>query len=335
MCCTIGHFVLKMDDLVATFIDQTTQNPPPTVFSTGSLRLDIALGIGGIPGGTIVEISAPESGGKTTLAYHLIAEAQKSGGACAFIDSDRAFETAFARQCGVQIEQLYFSQPEHAEQAFDIIETLASSGAFALVALDSLNSLVSYHELTSPISQPIDRTEAETLEIEPELLARSLRRLSVMLHHIDTAIIFTSRTDRRMSTIYHQLAAHPARLALKLNASMHIRLIHLSNLICDGQVIGERFRVRVIKNKFAPCLQPIDFDIIHHQGIDKTGEVLDLGVHCKLIQPKNTGIYFREERLGRTASEAISFLNQNIIVRNDIEEAIRQLLIPDSHTAAT
>ena len=130
------------------------------------------------------------------------------------------------------------------------------------------------------------------LNIEPELLGRSLRRLSSILPHTDTAVIFTSRTDRRMSTIYHQLAAHPARLALKLNASIHIRLSDPSNLVCDGQVIGERFRVRVIKNKFAPCLQPIDFDIIHHQGIDKTGEVVDLGVHCQLIQQKNNWYLF-------------------------------------------
>ena len=144
----------------ATFFDQTPQNHPPIIYSTGSLRLDIALGVGGIPGGTIIEINAPESGGKTTLVYHLIAAAQKTGGACAFIDSDRTFEAGFARQCGVQIEQLYFSQPAHAEQAFDIIETLVGSGAFALVALDSLNSLVSCHELINPISEPSGRSES-------------------------------------------------------------------------------------------------------------------------------------------------------------------------------
>ena len=324
-----------MDDPAATFFDHTTQNHPSTVFSTGSLRLDIALGVGGIPSGRIVEINAAETGGKTTLAYHLIAGAQNAGGVCAFIDSDRAFDVSFARRCGVQVEQLYFSQPEHAEQAFDIIETLASSGAFAVVALDSLNSLVPYDELTKPISEPSGISGVDALEIEPELLARSLRRLSGGLQHTGTTVLFTSRTDKRMSTIYHQLAAHPARLALKLHASIRLRLFHLYNLICDGNVIGARFRVRVIKNKFAPCMQPIDFDIIHHQGIDKTGEVLDLGVHCKLIQQKNDGIYFRAERLGTTANEAIRFLNQNIIVRNDIEKAIRQQLIPDSHTAAT
>jgi recombination protein RecA len=323
-----------MDDPAATFFDPTTQIHPTTIFSTGSLRLDIALGVGGIPSGTIVEIDAPEAGGKTTLVYHLIAEAQKAGGVCAFIDSDRAFEASFARRCGVQVEQLYFSQPEHAEQAFDIIETLASSGAFAMVALDSLNSLVPYHELTHPISDPASISGAEALEIEPELLARSLRKLSGALQHKGTVVLFSSRTDRRMSTIYHQLAAHPARLALKLNASIRLRLAHLSTLMCDGQVVGSRFRVRVIKNKFAPCLQPIDFDIIQHQGIDKTGEVLNLGLQCKLIQQKNKGIYFRAVRLGKTASEAIRFLNEDIIVRNEIEKAIRQLLMPDSHTAA-
>jgi recombination protein RecA len=324
-----------MDDSVATFFDQTSQDHPTSIFSTGSLRLDIALGIGGIPGGTIVEFNGPEAGGKTTLAYHLIAAAQKSGGVCAFIDSDRAFNPGFARKCGVKVEQLYFSQPGHAEQAFDILSTLAATGAFSILALDSLSALVPYQELISPFCGPADKTGGDPLETDLELLAHSLRRLSSILRRTGATVLFTSQTDRRMSTIYHQLAAHPARLALKLNASIRLRLAPLSNLISGGEVVGARIQARVIKNKFSPCLQPIDFDIIHHQGIDKTGEVLDLGVHCKLIQQKNNGIYFQSERLGKTSSEALRFLNQDIIVRNDIEKAIRQLLIPDIHTAAT
>ena len=324
-----------MDESLATFFDPVTQNPPKTIYSTGSLRLDIALGVGGIPGGTIVDINAPEASGKTTLVYQIIGEAQKSGGICAFIDADRAFDPGFAGQCGVQVEQLYFSQPEHAEQALDIIESLVGSGAFSVVALDSLNSLIPYQELVSPIGEPGGKSEAEPLDTELELLARSLRKLAGSLHRSDSTVLFTSGSDRQMSSIYHQLAMHPGRLALKLQAAIRLRLSQPSNLISNGQVTGVRMRVRVIKNKFAPCLQPIDFDIIHHQGIDKTGEVLDLGVHCQLIHQKNTGIYFRAERLGRTASEAIRFLNQNIIVRNEIEKAIRQRLIPDSHTAAT
>ncbi len=324
-----------MDVPSTVFTDRMTHDRPTIIFSTGSLRLDIALGIGGIPHGTIIDINAPQAGGKTTLVYHIIAEAQKKGGVCAFIDSDRAFDPCFARQCGVQVEQLYFSQPEYAEQAFDIIETLAGSGAFSVVTLDSLNSLVPYHELTSPIGGPAGLSGGDLLETELELLARSLRKLSSMLHRTGSAVLFTSQSDRQMSTIYHQLADHPARLALKLNASIRLRLSHLCNLIYDERVIGARIRVRVIKNNFAPCLQPTDFDIIHHQGIDKTGEVLDLGVHCKVIQQKNTGIYFQAERLGKTVGEAIHCLNENVIVRNDIEKAIRQLLIPDIHPAVT
>ena len=319
-----------MDDSNATFVDQTPHDLPPTILSTGSLKLDIALGIGGIRSGTIVEIEGPEAGGKTTLACHLIAEAQKVGGICALIDSDCAFEPSFAQRCGVQAKQLYLSQPGYAEQAFDIIETLAASGVFSVVALDSLNSLVSSDELSRPIDEPADIQDGDCLAIEPELLARSLRRLAGTLQRSGTVVLFTSRTDRRMSTIYHQLAAHPARMALDLNASVRLRLTHLSDLICDGKAIGRRIQIRVIKNKFAPCMQPIDFDIIHHQGINKTGEVLDLGVRCKLIQQKNNGITFRAKRLGRTATETIRFLDQNINVRNDIEKAIRQRLIPES-----
>jgi len=324
-----------MDDSVAPLFEPITQYQPKTIHPSGSLRLDIALGIGGMPGGTIIEINAPEAGGKTTLAFHLIAEAQKSGGVCAFIDSDRAFDPCYARRCGVQVEQLYFSQPEHAEQAYTIVETLTSSGAFSVVVLDSLNSLVPYHELSSLFDEPARISGADQLETEPDLLACSLRKLSFMLHRSDTVVLFTSRRDRRMSSIYHQLAIHPSRLALKLHASIRLRLSHLSNLIFNEKVIGARIRVRVIKNKFAPCLQPTDFDIIYNQGLDKTGEVLDLGVRCKLIQQKNNGVYFHTQRLGETASETICFLNRNILVRNEIEKAIRQHLVPDLHTAAT
>ena len=323
-----------MGDPPATHFELTTQQHPQTIYSTGSLRLDIALGIGGIPSGTIVEFNGPESGGKTTLAYHLIAEAQKSGGVCAFIDPDRAFNPDFARRCGVKVEQLYFSQPGHAEQAFDILATLASAGVFSIVVLDSLSAMVPYQELIRPFSEPANKTGSDPPETDLELLALNLRRLTGILRRTGTSVLFTSQSDRRMNTIYHQLAAHPARLALKLNASIRLRLSPLSNLISDGKVIGARIHARVIKNKFSPCLQPIDFDIIQHQGIDKTGEVLDLGVQCKLVQQKINGIYFQSERLGKTSSEANRFLNQNIIVRNDIEKAIRRLLIPEIYTAA-
>ncbi len=331
----MAFFLLIMGDPAATTFELNTRQHPQIIYSTGSLRLDIALGIGGVPAGTIVEISGPEAGGKTTLIYHLIAEAQKLEGVCAFIDSDRAFDASFARQCGMKVEQLYFCQPGHAEQAFDILSTLAATGAFSILALDSLSALVPYDELFSPFSGSTDKTDSDRPETNLELLARSLRRLSGILRRTGGSVLFTNQTDRRMSTIYHQLAAHPARLSLKLNASIRLRLSPVSNLISGGNVIGNRIRARVIKNKFSPFLQPIDFDIIHCQGIDKTGEVLDLGVHCKLVKQKNNGIYFQSERLGKTSSEAIRFLNQNIIVRNNIEKAIRQLLIPDIHTAAT
>jgi recombination protein RecA len=323
-----------MGNSVAASFELTPWQHPQIIYSTGSLQLDIALGIGGIPGGTIVEFDGPEASGKTTLAYHLIAEAQKSERICALIDSDCGFNADFARRCGVNVEQLYLSQPGHAEQAFDILETLAATGVFSIVALDSFNALVPYHELFKSLNGSIYKNNSDPLLTDLELLASSLRRLSSSLRRTGTSVLFTNQTDRRMSTIYHQLAAHPARLALKLNASICLRLSPLSNLVSGGKVIGARIRARVIKNKFSPCLQPIDFDIIHHQGIDKTGEMLNLGVHCKLVLHKNNGIYFQSERLGKTSSEAKRFLNQNIIVRDDIEKAIRQVLIPDNHNAA-
>jgi recombination protein RecA len=300
-----------------------------TIISTGSLGLDIALGIGGVPLGSIVEISASEISGKTTLAYHLIAETQKLGGLCAFIDSDRSFEPGYARNCGVQVESLYYSQPEHSEQAFDMIETLSNSSSFALVVVDSLTSLVTHQELADPLITSTSHSDNESFDAQTELLARSLRKLSGVLRRTEVTVLFTNQADRQLSTIYHQLAGHPARLALKLSASIRLRLSPLTQLLIIDQVCGIRIRARVIKNKFAPCLQPADFDIIHNQGIDQIGEMLELGVQYKLVQQKNTGIYYQSERLGKISSEVRSFLNQNIQIRNDLEMALRQLLIPD------
>jgi len=324
-----------MDDLAEITLENPARTPPLRIFPTGSLRLDIALRLGGIRSGVIVEIIAPETSGKTTLVLHTIAEAQKQAGICAFIDSDCAFDPAYARQCGVELDQLYYSQPAHAEQAFDIVEQLAETGAISIIVLDSLNSLVSQQQLNNPYDGSIDTISCDLLENDQELLARSLRRLSGILRRSGTTIIFTNQTSRQISAVYHQLASHPERLSLKLSASIRLRLSPLRYLYSNGQVIGLRIRSQILKNKFAPCLHPIDFDIIHCQGIDKSGEVLDLGVRCKLIEQKQAGIYFQSECLGKTLSEAIRCLSQNIIIQDFIEKAIRQLLIPDNNSAAT
>ena len=266
---------------------------------------------------------------------HTIADAQKQAGICAFIDPDCAFDPAYAKQCGVELDQLYYSQPAHAEQAFDIVERLAETGAISIIVLDSRNSLVPQQQLNHPYNSSADTISSDILETNQELLARSLRRLSGILRRSGTTIIFTNQPSRQMSAIYHQLATHPERLSLKLSASIRLRLSPLRYLFSNQQVIGLRVRTQIIKNKFAPCLHPIDFDIIHCQGIDKSGEVLDLGIRCKLIEQKQAGIYFQSECLGKTFSEAIRFLSQNIIIQDFIEKAIRQLLIPDNNSAAT
>ena len=333
--CTNPHHFLKMDDVAEPAHENPVHTPIPKIYPTGSLRLDIALGLGGIPSGVVVEIIAPETGGKTTLALHTIAAAQKMGGICGFIDSDRSFDPIYAQRCGVRLEQLYFSQPEGEEQALDIAERLVETGAISILVLDSLTSLVPYRNLTRPFDDLAGANTNDFLDTDQELLSRTLRRVSGNLRRNGTTIIFTNQASRQMSAIYHQLAIHPERLALKLNASIRMRLSPLLTLLADGQACGVRIRSQIIKNKFAPCLHPIDFDIIHCQGIDKTGEVLDLGVRCNLIQQRNDGIYFQNERLGKTFSEAIRGMSQNIIIQDFIEKAIRQLLIPDINSAAT
>ncbi len=323
-----------LDDPETKFAGQPAQSHPLSPIPSGSLGLDIALGTGGIPAGAIVEIDAPEASGKTTLVCHMIGEAQRLGLACALVDADRAFEPGYAAKCGVQVERLYYCQPENAEQAFDIIERLAGSGALAVVALDSLNALVSIQELSSPLLAAAEPASS-TLEADPELLARHLRKLATILRRTGARVIYTSQNERRMSRIYHQLAAHPTRLALKLNASIRLRLNPLNNPEVEGDFKDRRIQARIIKNKFSPCLQPINFDIIYQQGIDKNGELFDLGVRCKLIQLKKNGIYFQSECLGMTAREAMDFTSKNVTVRAEIEKAIRQLLIPDIQSAAT
>lgn len=301
---------------------------PDQAISTGSLHLDLALCTGGIQRGAMVEISGPECSGKTTLCQHIVAQAQTTGSLCAWIDADNSFEPNYASRCGVVLERLFFTEPAYTEQALDILEILAGSGVFTILVIDSLHSLVPLREL----SGAVNGTPSEENSF---LLSCSLRRLAGMLQRTGTSIIFTDLSGGQSGAIYHKLAGHSHRLALKLHAAQRLRLVATRELKSNHEIIGMRVQVKVLKNPITPCLHISYFDIINGQGINKSGEVLELGIRLKLIQKPERGYTFGSNLLGFSAQEAVRFLNQNISIRDYIEKAICQALKPDFNIAAT
>ena len=298
------------------------------VVSSGSLRLDLALCTGGIPLGALVEISGPEESGKTTLCQHVVAEAQRAGRYCAWIDSDCTFPAAYSLRSSLRIKELYYSEPHSSEQSLDTLLTLAESGAFSVVVLDSIDTLVPSDELQGlPNMGSVQRNE--------QLLGIIVPRLSRAASRNRTAVLITNHPDRQLSAAYHQLHRHPFRLALKLHADLRLRLQRVEYLQQGEITIGEKIRVAITKNRFVPCLNTIDFDIIYDQGINKPDEVFTLGLALAKIQQGAEGYNFRTVHLGRTSLEAIRFLMSNTQVRNAIEAEIRRELLPGTNNAAS
>lgn len=304
-----------------------TQSRTRKVVSSGSLKLDIALCTGGFLTGSIVEVAGASSTGKTTLCQHLIAGVQKRGGLCAWIDTDMSFFSHYARRCGVEVENLYYSQPAFAEQALGILERLVKSQAFSVIVLDSLQTLVPANELKG---EPLESAEARN----SELLSASLSRIFLQLGRSDTLVVFTCLPDRQMSSIYHRLGQQIGRLAIKFKASVRLHLRLLGEIERAGQRYGRKIQVRIIKNKFAPCLSTTDFDIIYDQGIDNPAEVFSTAASIHLIRQATDGYYYGEAFLGKTPQQALDFLADKSSVVQSLEREIRQLLIPYKETAA-
>lgn len=302
-------------------IDLPVKRQAHRVISSGSLKLDLALGVGGFFAGSIVEISGASSTGKTALSQHIVAEAQKINGLAAWIDTDMSFSPAFAHRCGVDLQNLYFSQPAIAEQALDVLERLVRSAAFSVIILDSLQTLV-----------PSIEFKSEQFEInqsrDHELLSACLNRLDVHLRQSDTLVVFTNAPDAKMGAIYHRLGEQISRLAIKLHASVRLHLRRLGEIKRGKEYCGSRIQARVIKNKFAPCLYTTDFDIICDRGIDRTAEVFSLAASLHLIRQADDGFYYREVLLGKTPQQALDFLTGDLPVIQALEKEIRQKHIP-------
>ena len=271
--------------------------------STGSLALDMALGIGGLPRGRIVEIFGPEASGKTTLVYHVIAEAQRRGGICAFIDAEHAMDPAYARRIGVDIDELLVSQPDTGEQALEITELLIRSGALDIVAVDSVAALVPKAEIEGEMGD-------SHVGLQARLMSQALRKLAGTLNRTDTICIFTNQLREKIGVMFGNPETTPGGRALKFYSSVRLDIRRIETLKDGAEAFGNRVRVKVVKNKVAPPFKQAEFDIIYGLGIPWEGTVLDVGLEKKVVQKAGSYFSFGDERLGQGRQNATSFLSR-------------------------
>jgi recombination protein RecA len=286
--------------------------------STGSLALDLALGIGGLPRGRIVEIFGPESSGKTTLVYHVIAEAQRRGGICAFIDAEHAMDPQYARRIGVNIEDLLVSQPDNGEQALEIAELLIRSGALSVVAVDSVAALTPRAEIEGEMGD-------SHVGLQARLMSQALRKLAGTLNRTETIAIFTNQLREKIGVMFGNPETTPGGRALKFYSSVRLDIRRIETLKEGVEAIGNRVRVKVVKNKVAPPFKQAEFDIIYGQGISWEGTVLDAALERKVVQKSGSYFSFQDERLGQGRQNATAFLREH----PDVTEKILMQLQSD------
>jgi recombination protein RecA len=284
---------------------------------TGSLALDLALGVGGIPKGRVTEIFGPEASGKTTLAQHIAAEAQKLGGVCAFIDMEHALDPAYAQRCGVNVEELYVSQPDTGEQALEIAETLVRSGAVDVVIIDSVAALVPRAEIEGDMGDA-------TMGMQARLMSQAMRKLSGAIQQTNTAVIFTNQLRQKIGVMFGNPETTTGGMALKFYASVRLDMRRIESIKVGQEVVGNRVRVRVVKNKVAPPFKRAEFDIMYNEGISVAGGILDLGVEMEVIDKRGSYYSYGEQRLGQGRENSKGFLRENPEVALAIELAIRE-----------
>lgn len=283
---------------------------------TGALSLDVALGIGGIPKGRIIEIFGPESSGKTTLALHAIAECQKRGGEAAFIDAEHALDPVYAKHLGVDIDNLIVSQPDTGEQALEIAEALVRSGAIDIIVVDSVAALVPKAEIDG------DMGDAH-VGLQARLMSQALRKLAGVLNKSNTAIVFINQLREKVGIMFGNPETTPGGRALKFYASVRLDIRKIENLKQDGEVFGNRVRVKVVKNKVAPPFREAEFDIIYGKGISKSGNILDLGVNLDIVEKSGSWFAYDGTRIGQGRENAKRYLEENPEIMADIEKKVR------------
>ena len=285
--------------------------------SSGSLGLDIALGVGGLPKGRVVEIYGPESSGKTTLALHTVAEAQKKGGICAFIDAEHALDPVYARKLGVNIDELLISQPDTGEQALEICDTLVRSGAVDVLVVDSVAALVPKAELEGEMGDALPGLQAR-------LMSQALRKLTASINKSNTMVIFINQIRMKIGVMYGSPETTTGGNALKFYASVRLDIRRIGAIKERDEVVGNQTRVKVVKNKLAPPFKQVEFDIMYGEGVSKMGEILDLGVKAGIVEKSGAWFSYDSQRLGQGRENAKAFLKANPDMTAKIEAAIRQ-----------
>jgi recombination protein RecA len=292
---------------------------PMEVISTGAISIDYALGVGGLPRGRVVEIFGPESSGKTTLALHVIAEAQRAGGMAAFVDAEHALDAQYAQKLGVDLDNLLVSQPDHGEQALEIVEVLIRSGSIDVVVVDSVAALVPKAEIEGEMG------EAQ-MGLQARLMSQALRKLTGVVAKSKTILIFINQLREKIGVMFGNPETTTGGRALKFYASVRIDIRRIASIKDGDQVIGGRTRVKVVKNKVAPPFREAEFDIMYGEGISREGDLIDLAVEKRIVEKSGAWFAYGGERLGQGRENAKQFLKENLDVRRTIEDRVRREL---------
>ncbi len=295
---------------------------PPTkveIIPTGSISLDAALGIGGVPRGRVTEIFGPESSGKTTLCLHIIAEAQKRDGLAAFIDTEHALDISYAKRLGVDVNNLLLSQPEFGEQALEIVETLVRSGSIDVIVIDSVAALTPRAEIEGEMGDP-------TMGVQARLMSQALRKLAAAINKSKTSVIFTNQLRQKIGVMFGNPETTTGGNALKFYASIRLDVRRIEAIKEGQSVIGNRTRVKVVKNKVAPPFKEAQFDILYNEGISKLGDVIDLAVEHNVIQKSGSWFAYKEERIGQGRDAVKKFMQENPLLAQEIETTLRNKL---------
>ena len=298
-------------------LGDSANNMNVEVVPTGSLSLDIALGLGGVPKGRIVEIYGPESSGKTTVALHMVAEVQKQGGIAAFIDAEHALDPVYAKNIGVDIDNLYISQPDNGEQALEITETMVRSGAVDIVIVDSVAALVPKAEIDGEMGD-------SHVGLQARLMSQALRKLTAVVNKNDCIIIFINQLREKVGVMFGNPETTTGGRALKFYASVRLDVRRIEALKQGGEVIGNRTRIKVVKNKVAPPFKEAEFDIMFGQGISTEGDVLDLAVNCNIINKSGAWFAYNDEKIGQGRENAKGYLKDNPVVLEEVTKKVRE-----------
>ena len=285
--------------------------------STGSIGLDVGLGIGGLPRGSIVEVYGPESSGKTTLALHVIAEAQKKGGTCAFVDAEHALDPIYARKLGVNLNELLISQPDAGEQALEIADTLVRSGAIDVLVVDSVAALVPRAELEGEMGDA-------HVGLQARLMSQALRKLTATVSKSNCMVIFINQIRMKIGVMFGNPETTTGGNALKFYASVRLDIRRIGAIKDKDEIVGNQTRVKVVKNKLAPPFKVVEFDIMYGEGISKTGELIDLGVKAGVVEKSGAWFSYNSTRIGQGRENAKTFLKENVAMASEIEAAIRK-----------